>query len=235
MGILWSFATPVFMLGVYTFVFSTVFEAKWGVASEGGKTEFALILFVGLILHGLLAEAFNRAPGLITSNANYVKKVVFPLEILPLVNVGAALFHSSISFLVLISAYAAINGHLHWTLLLTPLIVMPLALLVAGFTWILASLGVFIRDIGQATGIVVTILLFVSPIFFPISAIPEAFQSYVLLNPLTFAIEQAREVLIWGELPNWYGLGLYSLISLITAWSGFAWFQMTRKGFADVI
>lgn len=235
MGLLWSFANPIFMLAVYTFVFSVVFEAKWGGSGSEGKTEFALILFVGLIMHNLLAEVLNRAPALIPSNANYVKKVVFPLEILPVISVGTALFHSTISLFVLLSAFAVLNGHLHWTLLFTPLVVLPLAILVTGVAWILASLGVFIRDLSQATGIFVTVLLFVSPIFFPISAIPKAFQAYVMFNPLTFIIEQARAILIFGNSPDWAGLGIYTLVALLIAWCGFAWFQKTRKGFADVI
>lgn len=235
MGMLWSFANPIFMLAVYTFVFSVVFEAKWGSNVANGKTEFALVLFVGLILHGFLAEVLNRAPTLIVGNSNYVKKVVFPLEILPIVTVGAALFHSAISLIVLIGAFGAINGHLHWSMLLTPFVFLPLAILISGLAWILASLGVFIRDLSQATGIIVTILLFVSPIFFPISSIPESFQIYVLANPLTFIIEQARAVLIFGNSPDWLGLGVYLILSTVIAWVGFIWFQKTRKGFADVI
>ena len=235
MGLLWSFANPIFMLAVYTFVFSVVFKAKWGTENSQGQSEFALILFVGLILHSLLAEVLNRAPNLITGNVNYVKKVVFPLEILPLVSVGAALFHSAVSLLVLLAAFLAINGSLYWTCLLIPVVVLPLAILIAGIAWILASLGVFLRDMSQATGIISTILLFVSPIFFPISAIPEPFRPYVMVNPLTFIVEQAREVIIWGNLPDWSGLAIYTLLALTVAWAGFAWLQKTRKGFSDVL
>lgn len=223
------------MLAVYTFVFSVVFRAKWGGESSQGQSEFALILFVGLILHGLLAEVLNQAPNLITGNVNYVKKVVFPLEILPLVSVGAALFHSTVSLVVLLAAFTVLNGFLYWTCLLIPIVVLPLAILITGIAWILASLGVFLRDMSQATGIIATILLFVSPIFFPISAIPETFRLYVMLNPLTFIVEQAREVIIWGHLPDWSGLAIYTLLALAVAWAGFAWLQQTRKGFSDVL
>ena len=235
MGIFWSFVHPVLMLTVYTFVFSIVFKAKWGGGEVESKTAFALILFVGLIVHGLLAEVLNRAPSLILSNVNYVKKVVFPLEILPIISLMAAIFHSAISLTVLLYALIAINGYLPWTIVLIPIVLFPFVTLVLGCTWILASLGVFIRDIGQAMGIVTTVMLFTAPVFFPLSAMPEKYQPYILANPLTFIIEQAREVLIYGHLPNWSGLGIYMLIAIGIAWAGYAWFQKTRKGFADVL
>jgi len=235
MGLLWSFITPVLMLAVYTFVFSVVFRVKWGVGDEASKTSFALVLFVGLIVHGLLAEVLNRAPGLIIGNANYVKRVVFPLEILPVVSLAAALFHSMLSIFVLLIAYVAVNGHLPWTVLFIPIVLLPLVFLTLGLAWLLASLGVFIRDIGQTVGIITTVMLFMAPIFFPLSAMPEKYHPFILANPLTFIIEQAREVIIFGHLPNWSGLGAYLLIALVVAWTGYFWFQKTRKGFSDVL
>ena len=223
------------MLAVYTFVFSIVFKAKWGGNEEESKTAFALVLFSGLIMHGLLAEVLNRAPSLILGNANYVKKVIFPLEILPAIAIGGALFHSAVSLVVLLAVFLALNGYLHWTVVLTPLVMFPLVLLTLGLAWMLASFGVFVRDIGQTIGIITTVMLFLSPIFFPISAIPEEYQIYIMLNPLTFIIEQAREVLLWGHLPNWKGLAIYTLIAATISWLGFIWFQKTRKGFADVL
>lgn len=234
-GLFWSFINPVLMLAVYTFVFSVVFKAKWGVVGEESNTSFALILFVGLIVHGLLAEVLNRSPNLILGNVNYVKKVVFPLEILSVINLAAAFFHSLISLVVLLIASVAINGYLPWTVVLIPIVLLPLATLVMGLSWVLASLGVFIRDIGQTIGIITTVMLFMSPIFFPLSAIPEKYQPWILANPLTFIIEQSREVLIFGNLPNWSGLGIYMLMASAVAWFGYMWFQKTRKGFADVL
>lgn len=235
LGLAWSFFNPVLMLAVYTFVFSVVFKARWGMGEEESKTQFALVLFVGMIMHGLLAEVLNRAPGLILANVNYVKKVVFPLEILPVVSMGAALFHTLVSVGVLLAAFALFNGYLHWTVIFTPLVVLPLIILVLGIAWILASLGVFLRDVGQTIGMVTTVMLFLAPVFYPISALPEEFRPWLTANPLTFIIEQARAVLIWGHLPDWAGLGLYTAIATITAWTGYAWFQKTRKGFADVL
>ena len=235
MGLAWSFFNPVFMLTVYTFVFSVVFKARWGVGGEESKTQFALVLFVGLIVHGLLAEVLNRAPGLILSNGNYVKKVVFPLEILPVVSMGAALFHSLISLGVLLIAFVLFNGYLHWTVVLAPLVLLPLAILTMGLAWMLASLGVFLRDVGQTIGIITTVMLFLAPVFYPVSAVPERLRPIIMANPLSFIIKQAREVLIWGHLPDWIGLGLYTLAATAIAWVGYAWFQKTRKGFADVL
>lgn len=234
MGILWSFLHPVLMLAVYTFVFSVVFKARWGAGSES-KTEFAVVLFAGMIVFSLFAECINRAPTMIISNANYVKKVVFPLEILPWVSLGSALFHMGISLAVWLIFFAVVNLSVNWTVLLLPLILFPLLMFTIGLSWFLAALGVYLRDAAQAVGIVTTILMFLSPIFFPVSSLPLEYRPLIYANPLTFIIEQARDVLVWGRLPDWPLLGIYTLGALIVAWLGFAWFQKTRRGFADVI
>ncbi len=236
MGLAWSFFNPVFMLVVYTFVFSEIFKLRWGgIGGDDSKTQFALVLFVGMIVLSLFSEVLNRAPGLILSNVNYVKKVVFPIEILPVIAMGAALFHSLISLGVLLAAFALFNGYLHWTAIYIPLVLLPLVILTMGLAWILASLGVFLRDVGQFIVIITTVLMFLSPVFYPVSAVPEKFRPIIMAQPLTFIIEQAREVLIWGHLPNWSGLGIYTLVAAVIAWAGYAWFQKTRKGFADVL
>lgn len=236
MGIAWSFFNPVFMLIVYTFVFSEIFKSRWGgVGGDDSKTQFAVVLFVGMIVLSLFSEVLNRAPSLILSNVNYVKKVVFPIEILPVIAMGAALFHSLISLGVLLAAFALFNGYLHWTAVFVPLVMLPLVILSTGLSWMLASLGVFLRDVGQTVVILTTVLMFLSPVFYPVNAVPERFRPFIMANPLTFIIEQAREVLIWGRLPNWTGLGIYTLVATIIAWAGYVWFQKTRKGFADVL
>lgn len=235
LGIAWSFFNPVLMLAVYTFVFSVVFKARWGVGGDESKTQFALVLFVGMIVHGLFAEVLNRAPGLILANINYVKKVVFPLEILPVITLGAALFHSAISIGVLLVAFILFNGYLHWTVILAPLVLLPLIVLTVGLAWMLTSLGVFLRDVGQTIGIITMVMMFLSPVFYPVTALPEGLRPWIMMNPLSFIIEQTREVLIWGHLPNWPGLACYTVVAAGIAWVGFAWFQKTRKGFADVL
>jgi len=235
MGLAWSFFNPILMLLVYTFVFSVVFKARWGVGAEESQANFAIVLFVGMIVHGLFAEVLNRSPGLILSNVNYVKKVIFPLEILPIVAMGAALFHTLISLGVLLSAILLVQGSLSWTIIFFPITILPLLIATLGIAWFLASLGVFVRDIGQTIGIFTTVMMFISPVFYPISALPEKFQFWLMLNPLTFMIEQSRALMIFGKLPDWTGLGIYTAASLMVAWAGFWWFQKTRKGFADVL
>lgn len=235
MGLAWSFLNPILMLAAYTFVFSVIFKARWGIGGEETKTYFALVLFVGLIVHGLMAEVLIRAPSLILMNVNYVKKVVFPLEILPVITMGASLFHGLVSICVLLAALFLVNGYLHWTVILTPLILFPLIIMTLGFAWLLASLGTFLRDVGQMMGIVITLMLFLAPVFYPITTLPEKYQPFLYINPLTFIIEQARQVLIFGQLPDWGGLVIYTAISFIVAWAGYWWFQKTRKGFADVL
>jgi len=235
MGLAWSFLHPVFMLMVYTFVFSIVFKARWGGGDEESRTQFALVLFVGMIVHGLFAEVLNRSPALILSNVNFVKKVIFPLEILPIVAMGATLFHSLASLSVLLAACLLINGSLQWTAVFLPLVLLPLALLTLGAAWVVASVGVFLRDIGQTIGMFTTVLLFLSPVFYPVTVLPEAIRPWFMLNPLAFIIEQAREVMIWGRMPNWAGLVVYLVVAGIMAWAGYVWFQKTRKWFADVL
>ncbi|WP_018604641.1 ABC transporter permease [Uliginosibacterium gangwonense] len=236
MGLAWSFFNPVFMLAVYTFVFSEIFKSRWGGAGGGDtKTQFAVVLFVGMIVLNLFSEVINRAPEVILSNVNYVKKVVFPIEILPVIAMGVALFHSLISLGVLLAAFVLFNGYLHWTVIFAPLVLLPLVILTTGLAWMLASLGVFLRDVGQTIGIITTVLMFLSPVFYPVTAVPVGFRPFIMANPLTFIIEQARDVLIWGHLPNWAGLGVYTLAAIAVVWAGYAWFQKTRKGFADVL
>ncbi|SDI37489.1 ABC transporter permease [Pseudomonas panipatensis] len=238
LGIAWSFLNPLMMLSVYTFVFSVVFKSRWGnstTLTNDSHAMFAIMLFVGLIVHGLFAEVINRSPGLIISNVNFVKKVIFPIEILPIVSMGAALFHSAISTLVLILAYIAFLGAPQWTSIFLPLVLLPLVTLTLGISWFLASIGVFLRDVSQTMAIFTTVMLFMSPVFFPLSALPERFRPFIMANPLTFIIEQSRTVLIEGKIPDIQGLTIYFLISTLVAWAGFAWFQKTRKGFADVL
>lgn len=235
LGTFWSLATPVFMLAVYTFVFSIVFKSRWGTGGNDSKTEFALVLFAGLLMFNLFAECVNRAPSLVLANVNYVKKVVFPLEVLPWVSLGSALFHFAVSFGVWLVAFVMLMGLPHWTVLLSLFIVAPFALFVMGMSWALASLGVYLRDVGQIIGIVVQVLMFMTPIFYPASALPERFQTVMFLNPMTLPIEMMRDVMYWGILPSLTLWLLGCAVSGVVAVLGFAWFQKTRKGFADVL
>jgi lipopolysaccharide transport system permease protein len=234
LGVLWSFFNPLLMLFVYTFVFSVVFKARWSGGSDS-KTEFALVLFAGLIVFNVFTECINRAPSLVIANANYVKKVIFPLEILPWVNMGAALFHAAVSLGVWLVFFVLIFGLPHVTLLWFPLVLIPLVLFVMGLSWFLAALGVYLRDVGQVTGLLTTVLMFLSPVFYPASALPERYRGLLQLNPLTPAIEMARDVLMWGRQPDLRLWAVQFLVAILISWAGFAWFQKTRKGFADVL
>lgn len=234
LGLLWSFFNPLFMLAVYTFVFSVVFKARWNVQSDS-RTEFALVLFAGLIVFNLFSESISRAPTLVLSYPNYVKKVVFPLEILPVITLLSALFHGLVNLGVWLLAYLLFFGLPHVTVLCLPLVVLPFLLFVLGVSWGLASLGVYLRDVSQFIGTVITVLMFMTPIFYPVTALPEGFRQWLYLNPVTPIIEQVRDVLYWGQRPDFSLLGIYTLVSVVVAWLGFAWFQKTRKGFADVL
>lgn len=234
MGLLWSFFNPVFMLIVYTFVFSVVFRARWQGGSDS-KVEFALVLFTGLLVFNLFSEVVNKAPGLILNNANYVKKVIFPLEILPLVALGAAAFHMMISLVVWLLFYVPFFGLPPWTVLLLPLVLLPLLLLTLGLAWLLASLGVYLRDVSQIIGVITMALMFMSPIFYPVAALPDQYQAVMHLNPLTYIVEETRNVMIWGRPITWESWALWTTVSGTVVWLGFAWFQKTRKGFSDVL
>lgn len=233
-GLAWSFFNPILMLTVYTFVFSVVFKARWG-TDTSDKGSFALLLFVGMIVHGLFAECVNRAPALIVSNANYVKKVVFPLEALPWIAMGGALFHAFISSMVLLAAQLLIKHSMPWTVIFFPFTMLPLVLIAMAASWFLAAIGVYLRDVSQTVTIITTVLMFLSPVFYPISALPEKYRIWLELNPLTTIIEEARNSLVLGIVPNWQHLGFVTAFGIVIAWAGFSWFQKTRKGFADVL
>lgn len=233
-GVLWSFFNPILLLFIYTFVFSVIFKARWVDAGDSQIT-FALALFAGMIPFNLFAECFVRAPGLILSNVNYVKKVVFPLEILPWVIMGSALFHAFITFSVWLVAYTIFFGMPSSTVLLFPIVLIPLILTTMGICWGVSSLGVFLRDVGQFINLAVTALMFLSPVFYPITSLPYGLRFYAYLNPLSLPIEQSRQILFWGHLPNLTYFGAYFIFSIFVACFGFSWFQKARKGFSDVL
>lgn len=233
-GILWSFFNPLLMLSIYSFVFTVVFKVKWE-QGTGEKGQYAVILFSGLALHAFFTECLSRAPAAITSNPNFVKKVVFPLEVLAPTVVGSALFHLAISMGALLLVYVTVFHSLQWTLIFLPLVLAPFILLTIGIAWLLASLGVFLRDISQMIGALSTVLLFMSPILFPVTSLPPLAQSFIYMNPLSFVVEEMRQVVIWGQVPHWSGLAIYTIASMMIFWGGFFWFQKTRRGFADVI
>lgn len=235
LGVLWSLFTPVLMLIVYTFVFGYIFKSRWELNAGDSKISFALILFSGLLIFNLFADCLNRSPTLITGNVNYVKKVLFPLEILPVVTICGALFHCLVSFAVWIMAYFVLIGIPHWTVLLSFLVIIPVVFFVLGCMWILAAVGVYIRDVGQIISIVLPIIMFMTPLFYPITALPKNLQTLMLLNPLTATVEVMRNLMYWGRLPSVNFWLISYIVSMAAAWIGFAYFQKVRRGFADVL
>jgi lipopolysaccharide transport system permease protein len=235
-GVLWSFLNPLFMLAIYTFVFSYVMKAKWNIpGSESSGPQFALTLFCGLSMFNIFSECFVRAPGLVLGNPNYVKKVVFPLEILPVAVLGSALTHAMISFALLIVAVLIFMNTLSWTALLFPVMLLPLIFLSLGMGWFLSALGVFLRDIGYAINLLSQALVFVTPVFFPASAVGEKYRWLMDINPLSAVVENGRRVLLWQTMPDWIWLAKSLLFSVVFMQIGYMFFMKSKKAFADVL
>lgn len=235
LGFLWAFVYPIMMLLVYTFVFGMVMRVKWGIAGQD-NLGFGLILFAGLLLHGLLGEVLIGAVGLISGNTQYVKKVVFPLPILSLVSVANGIFHMFLSTLILLVMVLATGGQLYWTAFLAPVVLLPFFLFLVGASYFVSVLGVYVRDLSQFIGIIVTMMLFLGPIVYPYEQVPDAIKWYVLwFNPLTIVVEQFRAVLLFGKLPNWELLGIYSIFAVMMFVFGSWFFHKTKDGFADVV
>jgi len=234
LGIGWAFITPIITLFVYTIFFSIFLKARW-TGFENGYTNYALILFVGLLIHGLFAECLARAPHLILLQPNYVKKVVSPIELFPCVAMLSSLFHLTIGFIILIVAQLILNHWLSWTIVFLPILFAPFIILMLGLMWFLSALGVYMRDISQIVTHVTMIALFMSPVFYPLSNLPASVQPWLFVNPLTFIVEQARQIFFYAAYPDWLGIGIYFFVSILTAYIGLWWFQRTREGFADVL
>lgn len=241
LGVLWSLVTPLLLLAVYAFVFGQVFGARWGPAGTAGGAggtplgQYAIVLFVGLTTFQLFSEAVTRAPTVIAGHKNFVKKVVFPLEVLPLVLVGTALFQYTVSLAVILVAVMVSAGGLHPHVLWLPVILAPFLVLLTGLCWVLAALGPYLRDIAQVVGTAVSALLFLSPVFYSRESLPEPGRSLFLLNPLTVPVEESRKVLLWGQAPDPVALCAYGFVALVIAAAGYLLFSTVRRGFADVV
>lgn len=234
LGLAWSLLIPLAMLAVYVFVFGVVFQARWSSEGNEGTHEFALGLFASLIVFNFFAEAVSRAPGVIVSQPNYVKKVVFPLALLPVSVLGAAIFHALMSSLVLYAALLWFGKFSLWSLAL-PFVWLPLALLTLGLVWALAALGVYWRDLQQLVGPFITALLFLSPVFYPSRALPEAVRPWLVFNPLAWPIETTRAIVLESRAPDWGALGVYLFVALACALAGHRFFSHLKQGFADVV
>jgi len=233
-GLLWSVISPFLMLMVYTLAFGHLMKNRWP-GADGSTSNFAVILFVGLVVHGFFSECLIRSPQLIVSNPSYVKRVVFPLETLTWSMTFSALFHLAMNVFVLLVMKFYLDGAIPWTALLVPVVVLPLVILVVGMGWFLSALGVYLRDISQVVGVVSSAMLFLSSAVVPVQALPASYRWVFMLNPLTLIIDQAREVVLWGRLPDWRSLAVYTVIALAVFMMGHRAFQKLRKGFADVL
>ena len=235
LGILWALINPLVLLAIYTFIFSVIFKARWGVAESQGILDFALTLFTGMTAFSVFNETVNRSSTVIVGSASYVKKVVFPLEVLPLSLLGASVFHSLISLGLVLVGLVITTGRLHPTLIYVPLVYLPLCVITLGLSWFVASLGVFIRDLGNIVGLATQILFFMTPILYPISIVPQSVAPVFTLNPLTYIIEDFRRVILWGGPPWWSRLGVVMLIAGVVFMAGYLWFMKTKAWFADVL
>lgn len=232
-GILWSFMQPLFLLMVYTIAFGVILKTRWGFA--GSTSDYALMLFAGLIIFNAFSEVLIKSPALINDNPNFVKKVIFPLELLPVITVANALIHAIIGVAVWFSGYILLSGVFKFTALLFPLILMSLIPLLLGIGWLLSSISVVVKDISQITGMVNHTLLFLTPIFYSIETAPPFLKKLLMLNPLTFIVEQFRLVLFYGEIPDLKGLLIYFIAASVFAWVSLSFFNRLRPTFADLV
>ncbi len=234
LGVIWSFINPLMMLLVYSFVFGTVFGARWH-GADGANSNFALLMFIGLLLHGLFAECLLKSTTIILANTNYVKKVIFPLEILPWTVLGSALFHFMAGLVVLLILQVILLGKIEVTIFLLPLVLLPYAIGLMGISWFAAALGVYFRDLTQIGGTISSVMLFLSPIFYSAETIPERYRGYILANPLTAVIEQSRNIIVYGRFPELLPMLYICLVGVVLYALGFLFFNKTRKGFSDVL
>jgi lipopolysaccharide transport system permease protein len=235
LGVLWAFLTPLLMLGVYTLVFRFVFKLRWGNLGNESDLTFALRMYAGLAVFNFFAECINRAPRLILEQPHLVKKVIFPLEILPWVNALAALVHLGVALLLLLIFGAWDMGALPLSLLALPLVWLALLPLCVGLGWLLAAIGTYVRDVSQVLGLLVSLMMFLSPIFFPVEALPASVKPWMVLNPLAVTITQTRLVLLDGQWPDWSVIAIHFIACCAIATAGAAFFRLARKGFADVV
>ncbi|MCC5785310.1 MAG: ABC transporter permease [Phycisphaerales bacterium] len=236
MGVFWSILGPILQLVVFTIVFSTVLEGRLSGRPDETRIEFAILLFAGLMVFGIFADPLGQAPNLVVGRRNMVKRVVFPLEILSVSSVLAALFYSSLGLLVAWLIWVIHQGEVHATVLLTPIVLLPGILCVLGLSWILAALGVFVRDLNQVVAMFVQrLLFFATPIFYSLEIVPAQFRIVLYFNPMTPVVDGVRSVAMFGEQPMWWLLNIWLVAGAVLCIVGYALFQRARGGFADVI
>lgn len=232
-GVFWSLAQPLFLLAIYTVAFGLILKSRWN--NAGNAVDYAFMLFAGLIVFNAFSEVLSKSPVVITSNPNFVKKVVFPLELLPIVTVASTFLQALVSTGILLAGYAAFVGTPPLTAFLFPLVLLCFSPILLGLAWMLSAIGVAVKDIGQLTGLLSHSLLFLTPIFYSIDSAPELLKTFLMLNPLTFIVEQFRAVLLAGRTPFFLGLAFYIVLASVFSWASLALFRRLRTTFADMV
>ena len=235
LGIFWNAVHPLMRLCIYTFVFSVVFKARWGTDTSATREFFAVNLFCGMTIYSIFSDAVNMSAVQITLNPNYVKKVVFPLPLLPLSQVISSFIQGLVWILLLFIGATVFCSSLSWTMLFLPLILLPLFLFTLGISYFLSSLTVYLRDTPYILGVILQVLFFATPIFYPVEQVPEKFRTVLQINPLTIMIEESRKVMLLSQTPDWKFFGISLAVGIVVFLLGFAWFNKTQKGFADVL
>jgi lipopolysaccharide transport system permease protein len=233
LGILWAILTPVVMIGIFTFIFAGIFGARFGTTHS--SWDYALYLFCGLLPWTMFQETVQQSANTIVTHANLVKRVVFPLETLPVAQALSALGTQLFATIALLIAAIVIQHQLHLTVLWLPLLLIPQLLFVLGSAWLIASLGVFLRDVAQGVSLILMAWMYLTPIIYPESIVPQRFRSFIDLNPFTPLVRSYRRIFLEGMAPDWSGLAYFTVIALLLFVFGYWWFARTRKNFADVI
>jgi len=234
LGLFWSVLKPLSMMLVYTFVFSVIINAKWHGGASGTHSEFAITLFTGYIAFNIFSESVQAAPSLVLNNPSYVKKVIFPIEVLPVISTFAVVVDSFFSMVILLLGTIFILDTFPWTLVFLPAIYVPLILLSLGFSWFLASLGVFFKDLQHLVFILIQMLFFLTPLFYSLSAVPEAYRKFYIMNPLAAIVNHFRMVILWGEIPPLHEYVSLTLICLVICFAGYRVFARNRTLLSDM-
>jgi lipopolysaccharide transport system permease protein len=233
LGILWALLTPIVMIAIFTIIFAGIFKAKFGVSNS--NWDYALYLFCGLLPWNAFQESVQLSSTTIVGHANLVKRVVFPLETLPVSQSLAAIANQMFGTIALLAAVLILRRELHPTILLLPVLLIPQFIATLGAAWLLAALGVFVRDIVQGISLVLMAWLYLTPIIYPESMVPPRYQSLINLNPFTPLVRGYRRIILEGSLPDWRGLAYFSFFAVASFLIGYWWFAKSRKNFADVI
>lgn len=233
LGILWAILTPLVTIAIFTFIFAKIFNARFGESNSGW--DFALYLFCGLLPWTAFQEAVQQSSSTIVAHTNLVKRVVFPLETLPVAQTLSSLANQMFGTLALVLAALIIRRELHASVLWLPLLIAPQLAATLGAAWLVASLGVFLRDVVQGISLVLMAWLYLTPIIYPESLVPEQYRPFINLNPFTPLVRSYRRILLEGAMPDWSGLAYFTVFALLLFLFGYWWFARTRKSFADVI